>query len=211
MAFVAIAVAVIGLALSPLVFADRADSSLPRLAAVPSQLGKGHFLVATRELRDPRFSRTVVLLLEHGPEGSLGLIVNRPTTTKLADLMPEVEGIGARGDTIYVGGPVLPGAMLMLVRSDNELPDSQQVVAGVRYSGSKELLAELIGRGEGGEPFRVYAGHSGWAPGQLEWEVRRRSWQIVPADSAAVFDEEPLELWDKMIRRGMTQLASLHE
>ena len=202
----AAAVAAIGLAGWPLT--STGSSPAPGLAAVRSHFGIGDFLIATRDLRDPRFSRTVVLLFEHGPEGTLGLIVNRPTTRKLAELLPEMEGLAERDDTVYVGGPVLPGAMLMLVRSDSAPADSLQALDGVHYSGSRELLAELIGRGDGGELFRVYAGHAGWAPGQLEWEVKRRSWHVVPADGAAVFDEEPLELWDRMIRRGTTVLAS---
>lgn len=141
LSFTAAAVAAIGLASWPL--ASTGGSPAPGLAALPSHLGKGDFLVATRELRDPRFARTVVLLLEHGPGGSLGLIVNRPTTTKLAELLPETEGLADRQDTVYVGGPVLPGAMLILVRSDSAPAESQQVVEGVYYSGSRELLAEL--------------------------------------------------------------------
>jgi putative transcriptional regulator len=198
-------IAAIGLASWPLT--STGSPTAPGLTAV--QLGKGDFLVASRDLRDPSFSRTVVLLLEHGPEGTLGLIVNRPTTMKLAALLPDMEGLDERDDEVYAGGPVLPGAMLMLVRSDRAPSESPQVLEGVYYSGNQELLAELVRRGGDGEPFRVYAGHAGWAPGQLEWEVRRRSWHVVPGDGAVVFDEEPLELWDKMIRRSMTLLAAL--
>lgn len=173
--------------------------------ARPGVPAKGKFLVASHDLRDPSFERTVVLLLEHGPEGTLGVIVNRPTERTLAELMPDVEGAGEREDAVYIGGPVLLDHMLMLVRSDSEPEDSKPVMDGVYYSASRELLAKLVG--EGGDDFLVFAGHAGWAAGQLEWELKTGSWHVLTADSESVFDIDPSRMWDELIRRTTGLLA----
>lgn len=189
-----------------------ASLSAQGATAQTSRLAPGMFLVASRELRDPSFAETAVLLLRYGSDGALGLVVNRPTQMKLADLLPEIEGIAERDDTVYVGGPVMQENMLLLVRSDDEPPESQQVMDDVYFSGSKELLARLVGQEEkedGGE-FRVFAGHAGWAPGQLEWEVKRGGWHVLRAESTAVFDTPPEKLWPELIRRSSGVWASLN-
>ncbi len=201
----------IGLAISLLTPLGRTSISAQGATARPSRLAKGMFLVASRDLRDPNFFETVVLLLQYSSEGALGIVVNRPTPMKLADLLPEMEGLAEREDTVYLGGPVMQGRMLMLVRSaDEPSPESRQVLDDVYYSGDKELLARLVGQeSEDGEEFRVFAGHAGWAPGQLEWEVKRGGWHILRAEGAAVFDTDPRELWPELIRRSSGVWASL--
>lgn len=177
--------------------------------ARPSLLGKGKFLIAGRELGDPNFFHTVVLLLEHSSEGALGVIVNRPTEVKLADLLPDMKGLGGRLDLVFAGGPVLPSQMLILIRSAGEPREAREVMAGVYYSSSRETLAELVAQGGDGADVRVFAGHAGWAAGQLEWEVERGGWHILTAESSSVFDEEPAMLWERLIERTSGVLARL--
>ena len=175
--------------------------------ARPGWLGQGKFLVAGRDLRDPNFFHTVVLILEHSSEGALGVVVNRPTEVKLADLMPDLEGLEKLQDRVFEGGPVLPGHVMLLLRAESEPSESHQVIDGVFYSASREALSEVLGRGGDRDDVRIFLGHAGWAAGQLEWEVKGGGWHILSADSASVFDEEPAELWDHLIDRTSGALA----
>ena len=89
----------------------------PDVPGFREELAKGKFLVASRRLGDPNFSETVVLLIEYGPEGAVGLVINRPSNVKLSTVFPDVKELKQRKDTIYVGGPVAVNQMLMLIRS----------------------------------------------------------------------------------------------
>jgi len=170
---------------------------------------RGKLLVAARSLRDPSFDQTVVLLLDYGPEGALGVIVNRPTGMKLSLLLPEAEAIGERADVVYEGGPVMPGAMLVLLRSGDELEDAQQIFGDVRATPSRELLERMIARGLPADRLRVYFGFAGWGPGQLDAEVARHDWLILKGDADVVFDASPSEIWPRLIRHESDLVASL--
>src|SRR6185295_15451194 len=160
--------------------------ALPAAQNVPTQ---GSFLVANRDLGDPNFSRTVVLLIECDEEGALGLVINRATEVELSRAMPDLEGPGIRGQFVFLGGPVERTGMRALVRSTEELEDSFPVFGDVRFSNSKTLLERLARQSGGKIPFRVYAGYSGWGPGQLENEIARGDWLVRPGDADYVFFE----------------------
>jgi putative transcriptional regulator len=171
-------------------------------------LAKGKLLVAGKDLRDPNFSETVILLLEYNEQGAMGVVVNRATHIKLSELLPRVEGLEQRGDTIYAGGPVERSEILMLVRSAEEPEHSRAVFAGVYLSASAELLKRLAAQSPRDDaPFRVYSGYAGWAPGQLDAEVGQGAWHIFPATAAVVFSPRPEDLWREFIGRTTLRLA----
>ncbi len=172
-----------------------------------SELAEGRFLVASRELRDPNFAKTVVLLLDYSEMGAMGLVINRPTELVLAETLPELEGKGSREDTLYHGGPVAINQMLMLVRSADPPEGSKQVLGDIHLTGNRDLLEELIASGRGKETFRIYAGHAGWAPRQLDVEVARGGWLVVPGNADMVFDKAPSEVWPDLIERGSVKWA----
>jgi putative transcriptional regulator len=172
----------------------------------PSALAKGKFLIAGRNLVDPNFARTVVLLVEYGPGGALGLVVNRPTPVKLGSVLPDLEGPGRKVE-IFFGGPVSRGSLSLLARSDGVLEEASEVVKGVHVSRSLELLTRLAARKNG--RLRVFAGYAGWAPGQLDNEVERGDWYIVPADENSVFAAEPEDLWRLLIPADPSRSAAL--
>ena len=149
-----------------------ADEPAPDLPA------KGRFLIASRDLRDPNFEQTVVLLVDYSADGATGVIVNRPTKTRAAQLLPEVEELEEREDKVWLGGPVATWQMVLLARSSERREGTHLVFDDVIFSGSKDVLKRLIG--EEGE-FRIYVGHAGWAPGQLDREIERGGWHILPA------------------------------
>jgi putative transcriptional regulator len=160
---------------------------------------KGMFLVASRDLHDPNFARTVVLLLDYDAGGALGLVINRPSSMGLAETLPEIEGLGPGDGPIWTGGPVARGKMMMLLRRDGPLEDTETVVPGVRLSRSRDLLEELAEERSRGTEFRVYAGYSGWGPGQLDGELDRGGWHVVPADAETVFAAEPAGIWERLL------------
>lgn len=153
------------------------------------------------------FSQSVILLIDAGPDGALGVIVNRPTTLLLAKLLPDVDEIRGRGDPVYLGGPVSPDHLMLLIRSKTAPPDATHVAGNVYASGSLKTLRAVAGKKSGRATFRAYVGYAGWAPGQLDSEIARGDWLVVPSDEDSVFTKDPSELWHKLIReRGGVQV-----
>ena len=169
-------------------------------------LANGVFLVAKPELLDPNFRETVVLITE--PEvggGPMGVIVNRPLDVRLTDALPGFPEVPARLDQLYGGGPVAPNQLLLLVRSAWAPARSLQVLADVYLSGDAELLQSIARGAARVESWRVYAGYSGWAPGQLQSEIARGGWYVVPADADVIFAEQPANVWPELIKRIATR------
>lgn len=158
----------------------------------------GMFLIANPELTGSWFSKTVILLIQHDPLGTVGVIINRPTDTAPADLMPEIDGIGNLTSTLYLGGPVERYGVTMLVRSAAPPEDAEHVFADVYASGSQQLLLEIINGDESTDRIRLYAGYAGWTPGQLNQEIERGSWTVVPASEKFVFASDPGEVWKRL-------------
>ncbi len=179
----------------------------PAVSLDETQLAAGRFLVAKREMIDPNFAKTVVLLLDYGMHGSLGLVINRPSEMKISALLPELDELKQRKDTVWVGGPVPGNNMFMLVRSTEEPDESRLVFEDVYVSRSEELLGRLAKKRK--STFRVYAGYAGWAPGQLDHEVARGDWHIVQADGDVVFAENPGDIWPILIPPVPSQQARL--
>jgi putative transcriptional regulator len=166
------------------------------------ELAKGKFLVASRQLQDPNFRETVVLLIDYGLDGAMGLVINRPSAVKLATVFPDIEELKQRKDTIYVGGPVAVNQMLLLIRSSKVPEDAAAVAPGVYISSSWKVLERLMKKkAPEDQRFRLFAGYAGWAPSQLDFERTRGDWHVIKADAESVFSQNPSELWPELIRR----------
>lgn len=165
------------------------------------RLAKGKFLVAARKLADYNFSQTVVLLIEYDPNRALGLIINRPTEMKLSIVFKDLKELQNRTDTLFLGGPVMRNQLLMLVRTGARPDGSVQVLQDVYVVSQLKLIEQMIENEEKGNRFRVYAGYAGWGPGQLDQEVKRGDWHILPADTDTVFNKAPSEMWPELIHR----------
>jgi len=180
--------------------ADRAEPTKVRFTG-PSP-ARGRVLIATRALRDPRFSRTVILLVEFGDQGAVGVIINHPTRISLAAALPDIEAAGVREDPVYRGGPVGRDHLLLLVRAPEPPENSSRVLDGLYLSASLDTLRQALGAGR---TFHAYAGYTGWAPGQLEGEIARGDWIVGEGDSAMVFEAAPQSLWPRLIERNSGQ------
>jgi len=166
----------------------------------PGQLRPGLFLYAAPVQQDPNFVESVVLLIEHGPEGSMGLVVNRPTRVPLRELLRGVEIPASRDLRFYWGGPVEPKAVLALVRTQRPSASARSVLPDVHLTGElADLRAALAERGPG-ERLRVYTGYAGWGAGQLATEVRAGAWVLDRADARSIFAPDTSELWLRVHR-----------
>jgi putative transcriptional regulator len=158
---------------------------------------RGKLLIASPALADPNFERAVVLITEHGDEGAMGIVLNRPSESAVAAVIPELGAI-AGPEPIFVGGPVQPEALVVLGEFSNPEKAAWIVVAEVGLVSAQaelEELPEAVRRG------RVYAGFSGWAPGQLEDEIEEESWIIEAPLPRELFPENPDTLWSDVLGR----------
>jgi putative transcriptional regulator len=158
---------------------------------------RGKLLIASPALGDPNFERTVVLITEHGDEGAMGIVLNRPSEADVVEVVPELDRIAAE-EPIFVGGPVQPEALVVLGEFSNPDKAAWIVVADVGLVSAQtdlEDLPESVRRG------RVYAGFSGWGPGQLEDEIGEDSWIIEPPLPNELFPEDPDTLWSDVLER----------
>ena len=171
------------------------------------RLAKGRFLVASRLLRDPNFSETVVLLIDHDWDGAMGLVINRPSEVRLSSVFPDIEELREQPDMVYFGGPVARNRIMLLIRSHNQPERSHHVFEDIYISSSQKVLEQVIRDADPSGRFRIYAGYAGWGPGQLEGEVSRGGWFILPGDAETVFNKDTSEIWPELIRQRPELLA----
>src|SRR6516162_9073172 len=152
-------------------------------------------LVAKGELRDPNFADSVVLVMNNLGPSPVGLVVNRPTEIPVAHLFPDLKRLAPLRDKVYFGGPVDIESVWFLFRAAKPPQHAVQAFAGIYLSSSRELLQQLLGREKPLEGLRIYIGHSGWAPGQLEAEIARGAWTLEHADPDTIFKGKPEHPW----------------
>lgn len=174
--------------------------------ATPPQSGglAGQFLVAAEEMGDPRFVRTVILVIRHDATGAMGLVVNRPVgEVPMARLLEGIglDATGVRGEVrLHYGGPVGPQQGLTLHSPEYAIDGTLRVTGDIAVTGNPEIL-RAIGTGRGPKRYLVALGYAGWAPGQLEGEMKAGGWVAVPADAALTFDENAETKWERAMAR----------
>jgi putative transcriptional regulator len=162
---------------------------------------RGSLLIAGPQLLDPNFRRTVVLVAEHGDEGAMGVILNRPSGMDVSDAAPDLEPLIGSEAPIFAGGPVQPTSGVVLAEvTEADEPIFEDVVL---VPGLNELADVIDGAGR----IRVFAGYAGWGPGQLDDEIARDDWIIEPARPEDVFSESPEALWERVLERKGGQYA----
>ncbi|MEU2164406.1 YqgE/AlgH family protein [Streptomyces chengbuensis] len=166
----------------------------------------GRLLVATPALADPNFDRAVVLLLDHDEEGSLGVVLNRPTPVGVGDILETWAGLAGEPGVVFQGGPVsLDSALGIAVIPGDEGPLGWRRVHGaiglVDLEAPPELLASSLGS------LRIFAGYAGWGPGQLEGELNEGAWYVVESEPGDVSSPRPEALWRSVLRRQRNELA----
>jgi putative transcriptional regulator len=125
----------------------------------------------------------------------VGIIINRPTQIAVSTLFPDLKHLAQLHDKVYFGGPVEFGAVWFLLRAATPPEHAIQAFDGIYLSADRELLVQLLGRDKGMDGLRIFVGHSGWAPGQLEAEIARGDWTLERADSDAIFNGKSEHPW----------------
>jgi putative transcriptional regulator len=158
---------------------------------------RGQLLISSPGIVDPNFRRTVVLLCEHGEEGAMGVVLNRPSETEVADALPDLAGVVDAGEPVYVGGPVQQDAVLVLAEFADPEAAAELVVGDVGFArgdGDFDALEAAARRA------RVFVGYAGWGAGQLESELKELSWLVEPAAGVDLFRPPADDLFAAVLR-----------
>jgi putative transcriptional regulator len=168
---------------------------------------RGKLLLAAPALKDPNFDRSVVLIAEHSDDGAMGIVLNRPSDAAVADAVPDLTWVAEAGEVVFVGGPVAPSGVIVLA----EWEDAAQAVVLIEDdlgfvpgdAEDQDALAAAVRRA------RVYAGHAGWGPGQLEAELGEDAWIVEAPLRDELFSDDPEGLWSAVLRRKGREFALL--
>jgi putative transcriptional regulator len=169
----------------------------------------GKLLVASREVADPSFAQTIVLLTRYGRNGAMGLILNRPSDIPLSVALEGMEQAKGRSDPIYIGGPVGRSGALALLRARTAPSGAARVLDGFFLISNREGLAEALKTNATPGSLRVYLGYAGWSAGRLEAEITHRMWHVLSGSAGVVFDPYPGSLWRRLIPGAEPKLARI--
>ena len=164
---------------------------------------KNQLLIAMPSLEDPNFSRTVTYICEHGEEGAMGIVLNRPTELSLADVLRHMDIAGGVGDTgrqmVFLGGPVEEERGFVLHTHTDPWDSTLAINEDISVTTSRDIL-EAMARGEGPAQTLVALGYAGWGAGQLERELQDNAWLSGPADRSILFELPPDQRWEAAAR-----------
>jgi putative transcriptional regulator len=181
------------------------QAALPKhsLTPEPGTL-TGRVLIASPDIGDPRFARTVILLIRHGKDGAFGIALNRPVgqlpLASLLDGSGEKEPSKTGKVRIFAGGPVEQQMGFVVHSTDYQRAETIAINGELAATTSTDILRDMA-RGKGPRKALLAFGYSGWGPGQLEAEVARHDWLIATADAALVFDAPRERVWDEAMAR----------
>ena len=163
----------------------------------------GQLLIATPEMRDPRFDHAVILVVRHDRDGALGLVINMPAGERpLAEILAAVGETGA-GDAkvpVFVGGPVQPEVALVLHSAEYHGSGTLAIDGRLAVTGDKQILRDMAAK-TGPQKTLLCLGYAGWAAGQLDTEMEHNVWFTAPEDPALVFDAARDKVWDLAMAR----------
>ncbi len=161
--------------------------------------GRGDLLISEPYLPDPNFERTVILLCEHDENGTFGFVLNKPSKSVFSDVIEDIESFDA---SLFIGGPVQQNSLHFIHRRSDQLEASREILPGLYWGGDFDQLITLIDtRQIDKADFRFFVGYSGWDLGQLEDELKIKSWIIFKNTSPElVLDTEPEHLWQEVLK-----------
>jgi putative transcriptional regulator len=169
-------------------------------AKAPANTLTAILLVAQDVVEDPNFGGSIVVVMNNLAPAPIGVIINRPTPIPVSRLFPKLKRLAQVHDKVYFGGPVEFRTVWFLFRADAPAKGAFRVCDGVYVSSSRDLLLKLLGRKNPMRGLRIFLGHAGWAPGQLQAEIEGGAWTPRRADAGSIFNPEPELPWPS--RRG---------
>lgn len=195
--------ALLALALPALLVGAVAPTTTKPAGPPARQSLTGQLLIASPDMRDPRFEHAVILIVKHDAQGAFGIVINKPVGERsLADIMAAVGEPGA-GDAkvpLFVGGPVQPEVMLVLHSAEYHAEGTIAVDGKVAVTGSAQILHDMAAKA-GPKKSLLAFGYAGWAAGQLDAEMQHNVWFTAPEDPALVFDADREKVWDMAVAR----------
>lgn len=181
----------------------------------------GSLLVSHPRMLDPNFMHSVILVCDHGADGTYGIVLNRRTERRVSDLGSDLPLLAGRGDPLWLGGPVSTGTLQILHRLERPITGAHAVIPGAYIGGDPEELYAAVaaavasadpGSGVTTRDLRFVLGYSGWGEGQLETELAEGAWVVCPSTPELLFDDDPRTLWRRVLRargRPFSELADL--
>lgn len=159
----------------------------------------GKILISEPFMLDPQFRRSVVLLVEHAEQGTVGFVLNQETEVTIADIIP---GFPLFDSRICIGGPVQTDTLHFIHKIPNLVEGGVEVEEGVYWGGDFDQLREQIALGRVKlEDVVFFLGYSGWSPEQLEEEIESNSWIVSPTQSTDIFNEDHQNFWKTAVRK----------
>jgi len=167
----------------------------PPTARAPAKTLTSILLVAQGPVADPNFGGSIVVVMNNLGPGPVGLIINRPMPLTVSRFFPKVKHLAQVRDRMYFGGPVEFGTVWYLFRADKAPATAVRVCDGVYVSSDEKLLLQLLGRPHPMQGLRLFIGHAGWYPGQLQMEIQGGAWTPRRADADSIFNPGPQLAW----------------
>ncbi len=171
-------------------------SALAEPGTPTPQVSPGIFLVATEKLHGTSFQKTIIFLTQYNDREIMGLAINRPTDIPLNQIFPNTSQLKNNTDLLYMGGPVRPKTLFVLLRTKQPKEGMHHVIDDVYFSSAKNAFSPPIQKIS-----RAYNGYSGWSKRQLQNEIKRGDWLVVHADPAIIFEENTTTLWQRLFKK----------
>jgi putative transcriptional regulator len=160
------------------------------------QVTQGVFLVATKQLHGTSFQKTIILITHYTDREVMGLAINRPTDTPLNHVFPNISPLKNNTDLLYMGGPVRPKTLFVLLRTKQPKKSMHHVIDDVYFSSAKNAFSPPLQK-----ITRAYNGYSGWSVRQLQNEINRGDWLVVHTNPAIIFEENTSTLWQRLFKK----------
>lgn len=162
------------------------------------RIRKGQFLLSDPHLRDENFIRSVIVIVDHSPKGTIGFVVNQPMNLRVSEA---VNGANHISNQLYKGGPCDTNKLHCMHAFGDQLPGGLEIVPGWRWGGHFNQIFEGLRQGFlPTDKVWFFAGYAGWEPGQLEDELKMKSWLVASPDMAALFKLSTSVMWQELIR-----------
>jgi putative transcriptional regulator len=185
-----------------------AAALLAAASAAPAQPANGVLLVAKPTIVDPNFSRTVVLVTQTPGAETVGVVLNRPTPLPASEVLPPELPSGNYKDSVYIGGPVLREVVVALFHSERPpAAPAFHVLKDVYLTMHPDNIKMLLESAH--RRYRLYLGFAGWAPRQLEAEMARDGWYVLPAEEDLLFRPDTSGLWQELLQQASSPHASI--
>ena len=172
------------------------NTALAEPGAPQPRVSQGVFLVATKQLHGTSFQKTIILLTHYNDREVMGLAINRPTDIPLNQVFPDVNPLKNNTDLLYMGGPVRPKTLFVLLRTEQPKEGMHHIIDDVYFSSVKNAFSPPLQK-----ITRTYNGYSGWSKRQLQNEINRGDWLVVHTDPAIIFDKDTSTLWQRLFKR----------